>query len=130
VTTKDASTASHADGDPAPGSLDLDRYDGMDNDGLRAEARKLGVEINLDVEKAILVHDLRAHDLDTSTVASEDNYDLTPLTELRKLAAKAGVGLSPGQERDHLLTELRAHQTGAPATAQPGKGAAHARADQ
>lgn len=104
-------------------------FDNLDREGLRAEAKAQGVEINYDVEKAHLVAALRRKWTDEHTAGDGDKvplYDLMSLDDLRKAASAAKVEpFTKNQEQGHLQTELRAHRTGAPATADPGKGATH-----
>lgn len=88
-------------------------YDELDLEALRKLAKDRDVEINRDVEKAQLVHELREHDRkhrDADTPAPA-NYDLMGLEEVRELAADRGVELDPDFERAHLVTELRAADT-------------------
>lgn len=80
-------------------------YDEMSVGDLRSAAKARKVEINRDVEKAHLVHQLR--------LAGESNpaYDLMPLEELRGAASGKDVELDEEFEKAHLITELRAADT-------------------
>lgn len=73
-------------------------------DDLRAEAAARDVEINRDVERAHLVHRLRAAD---PTPA----WDLMPLEQVRAQAGEKDIGLDPDFETAQLITELRAADT-------------------
>lgn len=148
----DTSTTGRADGDtnkrssstappvetPSLNTPDeLAQYDDMSLNELRSEAKKAGVEINYDVEKAFLVARLReawyeGDDDDARPSENQDTrgkvplYDLMSLDNLRRAAKDAKVPpFTSDQERAHLVTELKAHRTGAPPTAAPGKGATH-----
>jgi hypothetical protein len=100
-------------------------YEGEKIDALRSLAESRGVEINRDVEKALLIAQLRAKDRadvgagpDADAVDVPDaknpypSYDVMPLEELRKLADSREVGLKPEDEKAHLVTELRAADSG------------------
>lgn len=71
---------------------------------LRSEAASRDVEINRDVERAHLVHKLRAAD---PTAA----WDLMPLEQVRSRAGEKDIGLDPDFETAQLITELRAADT-------------------
>lgn len=150
----DTSTTARADGDPdkaaAPGKAPapkavsgdvpmeaptantpkvLAQYETMSTSELRAAAKKAGVEINPDVEKALLVKALRDNWYDANPPTTRDTevpqYDLMSLDDLRSEARTQKVGLSEDDEHAQLQTELQAWQAGNPASAEPGKGAQH-----
>ena len=80
-------------------------YEEMSLEELRSAAESRDVEINRDVEKAHLVHQLRL------SGESSPAYDLLPLEELRKVAGEKDVELDEEFEKAHLITELRAADT-------------------
>jgi len=95
--------------DPTSGTSDevLDpfpAYEAKSLDELRALAKSRDVTVGRDVEKAFLVHALRAKDGSTE-------YDLMRLDDLRSKAKERDVGVPPEAEVAHLVTELRADDT-------------------
>ena len=80
-------------------------YEDLSLEDLRSAAASRNVEINRDVEKAHLVHQLRL------SGESSPAYDLLPLDELRKVAGEKDVALDEEFEKAHLITELRAADT-------------------
>jgi hypothetical protein len=101
-------------------------YEEEDVESLRALGDSRGVAINRDVEKALLIKELRAKDRadgpggpgpDNDTVASDStnpypSYDMMPLEELRSLASSRDLKLNPEDEKAHWVTELRAADSG------------------
>lgn len=100
-------------------------YESKDRDELRSLAEGRGVEINRDVEKAMLIKLLR--DADAKSIAKSGqpekqggnvyaSYDVMPLEEIRKVAEERGVELDEEFETAHLITELRAADSGVAGT--------------
>lgn len=128
-------TPERADGGPArPVGLDpsiapYPQYEDERVEDLRSLAEGRGVEINRDVEKALLIKGLRDRDRESfdvgpdrddarSDAAAEPSnaypsYDFMPLEELRSLAKDRDVALKPVDEKAHLVGELRANDSGA-----------------
>lgn len=117
------------DGPARPAGLDpsiapYPQYEDEDVDALRALAKGRGVEINRDVEKALLIKALRDRDRSRVDGVGPDaddvgaagdaypSYDFMPLEELRDLAKSRDVALTPEDEKSHLVTELRAADSG------------------
>lgn len=81
-------------------------YDELSVEELRSAAKSRDVEINRDVEKAQLIHELRRQADGTNPA-----YDLMPLDKLREVAKEKDVALDEEFEKAHLITELRAADT-------------------
>lgn len=81
-------------------------YEELSVEELRSEAESRDVEINRDVEKAQLIHELRRQQDGTNPA-----YDLMPLEKLRQAAKEKDVELPEEFEKAHLITELRAADT-------------------
>jgi hypothetical protein len=95
-------------------------YEDLDVEALRGLGEQRGVEINRDVEKALLIKQLRDYDAAGTgpdapaggVTNPYPSYDLMPLDELRSLAQGRQVGLAPVDEKAHWITELRAADSG------------------
>jgi hypothetical protein len=117
-------TPARSDGAPArpegldPGMAPYPQYEDEKVDDLRSHAEARGVEINRDVEKALLIKGLRDSDHGDPAEAKPGpavdaserwpSYDFMPLEELRKLAKERDVELKKSDVKAHLVTELRA----------------------
>lgn len=127
VATPVDDTPARSDGAPErPAGLDpqvapYPQYEDESLEALRALAGGRGVEVNRDVEKALLIKGLRdkdrsgggvGPDRDDTAADRYPSYDFMPLEDLRKLADSRDVALDPETEKGHLVGELRAADSG------------------